>query len=407
MSRSVVLLLMLLFLFVPQWSAQEEDWPQFRGPGGQGHASSRGLPMEWSETKNIVWKVSLAGQGWSSPVIQGEKIWLTTSVDEGKSLRALCIRKSDGELLHDLEVFRQEELGRIHSKNSPASPTPVLEGDRIYVHYGAFGSACLRSDGTILWRTRFKYNHRHGPGGSPVLFQDVVIYNCDGTDIQFVAALDKFTGKERWKKFREGRMAYSTPLTIQVEGKPQLVSTGGDRVVSYDPLSGTEIWWLRYDGFSLVPRPVYGLGLVFIVSGYQQPVLYAIRPDGEGDVTDSHVAWTLKRGVPLNPSPLLVGEELYLISDRGIASCVDARTGKHHWQERLAGEFSASPVYADEKIYLLNEEGEATVLELGTEFKKLATNRLPGRTLASIAVHGGAIYLRTDGHLYRIEKRAS
>ena len=404
---ALFLLLFSLVLFQHKLSAQEEDWPQFRGPSGQGHATARGLPKEWSEDKNIAWKVPLPGNGWSSPVIQGEKIWLTTSVDEGRSLRALCLSRSDGKLLHDLEIFRQEQAGRIHSKNSHASPTPILEGDRVYVHFGAFGSASLRSDGRILWKHRFEYDHRHGPASSPVLFQDLLIYNCDGTDVQFVAALDKHTGQMRWKKFRKGRMAYTTPLTIQVEGKPQLVSTGGDQVVTYHPLSGEEIWRVRYDGFSLVPRPVFGLGLVYICTGYPHPSLYAIRPDGEGDVTESHVAWTLKRGVPLNPSPLLVGEELYMVSDRGIASCLAARTGKHHWQERLPGEYSASPVYADGKIYLLNEEGEATVLEVGKEFKKLASNRLPGRTLASFGVHGSAIYLRTDSHLYRIEKPSS
>ena len=401
---ALFLLLLSLVLTLSGLPAQEEDWPQFRGPGGQGHASARGLAKEWSETKNITWKVPLPGNGWSSPVIQGEKIWLTTSVDEGRSLRALCLSKSDGKLLHDLEVFRQEQVGRIHTKNSHASPTPVLDGDRVYVHFGAFGSASLRSDGRILWKHRFEYNHRHGPGGSPVLFQDLLIYNCDGTDTQFVAALDKHTGEVRWKTTRQGRMAYSTPLAIEVEGKPQLVSAGGDRVVTYHPLSGEEIWSVRYDGFSLVPRPVFGMGLVYIISGYPHPVLYAIRPDGQGDVTESHVAWTLKRGVPLNPSPLLVGEELYMVNDGGIASCVDARTGKHHWQERLPGAYSASPVYAEGKIYLLNETGEATVLEVGKEFKKLATNRLPGRTLASFAVHGRAIYVRTDSHLYRIER---
>ena len=406
-----VVLFLLLFLFplvpsFPQLSAQDESWPQFRGPGGQGHASARGLPSEWGESKNIVWKVPLRGNGWSSPVIKGEKIWLTTSVDEGRSLRVLCLNRNDGKLLHDVEVFRQEQVGSIHSKNSHASPTPILEGDRVYVHFGAFGSACLTSDGRIVWKNRLEYEHRHGPASSPVLFEDLLIYNCDGTDVQFVAALDKHTGELRWKKFRQGRMAYSTPLAIEVEGEPQLVSTGGDQVVTYHPLSGEKIWWSRYDGFSLVPRPVFGLGMVYICTGYPHPVLYAIRPDGRGDVTESHVAWTLKRGVPLNPSPLLVGEELYMVSDRGIASCVDARTGKHHWQERLPGEYSASPVYADGRIYLLNEEGEATVLEVGKEFKKLATNRLPGRTLASFAAHGRAIYLRSDSHLYRIENQA-
>ena len=265
MSRSALLLLILLVLFLPKLSAQEEDWPQFRGPGGQGHALARGLPLEWSETKNITWKVPIPGHGWSSPVIQGEKIWLTTSIDQGRSLRALCFQRSDGKLLYDLEVFRQDEVGRIHSKNSHASPTPVLEEDRVYIHFGAFGSACLRSDGSILWRKQLKYDHRHGPASSPVLFQDVVIYNCDGTDVQFVTALDKFTGKERWKKFREGRMAYSTPLTIQVDGKPQLVSTGGDAVVTYQPLQARKFGGCGTMVFPWSPGPFTGWAGLYLL----------------------------------------------------------------------------------------------------------------------------------------------
>ena len=398
--------LSFFFLILLQLTkGRAEDWPQFRGPDGQGHSSDRGLPLRWSETENIAWKVPIPGRGWSSPVILGEHIWLTTGVDEGRSLRALRLHGVTGRVLQDVEVFHKDNPGRIHAKNSHASPTPILEENRVYVHYGAHGTACLSSDGRILWKTELKYEHGHGPGGSPVLFQDLLIVSCDGTDVQYMVALDKQTGKIRWKRFRRGRMAYSTPLVIRVEGVDQVVSTGGDGVVAYNPLSGEEIWWLRYDGFSNVPRPVFGLGLVFICSGFDPPpFLYAIRPNGSGDVTQTHVVWSRKRGVPLNPSPLLVDEELYIVSDRGIATCLNARTGRTYWRQRLGGDFSASPIYADGRIYFLNEEGETTVISAGTQFKKLATNLLDGRTLSSMAVSGKSIYLRTDRYLYRIKE---
>ncbi len=398
----------MVFLVLLQATlAVGEDWSEFRGPSGQGHSSERGLPLVWSETKNISWKVPISGHGWSSPVIQRDQIWLTTALDQGHSLRAICLAPDKGQILHDVEVFRKDNPGSIHSKNSHASPTPILEGNRVYVHYGANGTACLSDDGSILWKTKLEYQHGHGPGGSPVLFQDLLLISCDGTDIQYIVALDKHTGKIRWKRDRGGRMAYSTPLIIRVNSTDQLVSTGGDRVVAYNPLTGKELWWVRYDGYSLVPRPLFGLDLVFICSGYSPPYLYAIRPDGKDDVTESHVVWRVRRGAPLNPSPLLVGKELYMVSDRGIASCLNATTGESYWRERLGGEFSASPVYADGRIYFLNEEGQATAVSPGTEFKKLATNSLDGRTLASMAVFEQSFYVRTDRHLYRITKSSS
>ena len=400
-------LLLISLTLSSSLSLRAADWPQFRGPDGQGHSSEHDLPLEWSEDKNIAWKVPIPGLGWSSPVIQGDRIWLTTALGEGRSLRAVCLHRKDGRTLNEVEVFLKDNPGRIHSKNSHASPTPILEDDRVYVHFGAHGTACLSSDGQILWRTELKYNHAHGPGGSPTLFGDLLIVSCDGTDVQYVVALDKQTGQIRWKQSRgKGRMAFSTPLLIQEQGVDQLVSTGGDRVVSYDPPTGKELWWFPYDGFSLVPRPVHGLGLVYVCSGYNSPVLYALRLDGRGDLSGSHLAWSLSKGVPFNPSPVLVGQELYIVSDNGVASCLDARTGKVLWKERLKGNFSASPLAAPERIYFLNEAGETTVLAPGKEFKKLATNSIDGRTQASLAVTNNSIYLRSARFLYRIEEAA-
>jgi outer membrane protein assembly factor BamB len=378
------------------------DWPEFRGPTGQGLSDESGLPLTWSENRNVRWKTAIPGRGWSSPVIQGDQIWLTTATEEGKSLRAICVDRQSGAMLQNIEVFRLNVPGRVNAKNSLASPTPVLDGDRVYLHFGAFGTACISQSGKILWRTQLEYdNGQHGPGGSPVLYEDLLIVNCDGMSVQYVAALDKWTGRIQWKQYRKGSHAYSTPLIVRLAGGDQLISPGAFRVVAYEPRRGKEIWHVLYgDGFSNVPRPVFGNGLVFICTGFQQPSLLAIRVDGHGDVTKSHVDWRLDRGVPLTPSPLLVGEELYLINDNGIASCLDARTGKEYWQQRIGGSHSASPLYADGRIYFLSEDGQSVVIAPGKEFKILATNQLNGQTLASMAVSGGAIFLRSSSHLY-------
>jgi outer membrane protein assembly factor BamB len=360
--------------------------------------------MVWSETKNVRWKTAIPGRGWSSPAIQGDRIWLTTATEEGKSLRAISVDRNTGAIMQNVEVFRLKSMGNLNSKNSQASPTPALEGDRVYLHFGAFGTACLNQSGAIVWKTRLDYdNGQHGPGGSPVIYDDLLILSCDGQDTQYVVALDKLTGKVRWKKYREGYQAYTTPLVVRLPAGDQVISPGAFRAVSYEPRTGKELWQVRYgDGFSNVPRPVYSDGLVFICTGFQQPSLLAVRLDGRGDVTKSHIKWTLKRGVSLTPSPLLVGEELYMVSDNGIASCLNAKSGDPNWQVRLGGNYSASPIYADGRIYFLSEEGESVVIAPGKEFKELARNQLDGPTLASMAVSGGSIFVRSQTHLYRL-----
>jgi len=392
------LFLLLSLLFVVQ------DWPQFRGPTGQGVSEERGLPLSWSETKNVRWKTAIPGRGWSSPVIQGDRIWLTTATDEGKSLRAIAVDLKTGAILQNVEVFHLKSAKLANSKNSFASPTPVVEGDRVYLHFGAFGTACITQSGEIVWKTRLEYdNGQHGTGGSPVIYEDLLIVSCDGNDVQFVVALDKTTGKVRWKKMREGYQAYTTPLVVSLSGGDQLISPGAFRAIAYEPRTGKEIWQVKYgEGFSNVPRPVYGHGLVFICTGFQQASLLAIKPDGHGDITKSKIEWRLDRGVPFTPSPLLVGNELYLVSDNGIATCVDAKTGQELWRARVGGNHSASPIYADGKIYFLSEEGESVVIAPGRELKHLATNQLDGPTLASMAVSSSSLFIRSATHLYRI-----
>ena len=382
----------LVILLTLEWMrplAPAGDWPQFRGPDGQGHSSEQGLPIEWSEQKNVVWKAPVPGRGWSSPVIGGGRVWLTTAttVQKDTSLRLMAFDVETGKPALDFEVFKFRGTDLQNPKNSHASPTPILEGDRVYVHFGAQGTAALTTSGQMVWKTKLSYESQHGNGGSPELSGDLLVINCDGFDQAYVIALDKNTGKTRWRTDRREphSQAYSTPLTITVGESDQIVSVGAFNAAAYDPRNGREIWRVSYaDGFSNVPRPVFGAGLVFIATGFNQPSLLAVRPDGKGDVTKSHVAWKLSRGAPLTPSPLLVGDALYVVSDNS---------------------FSASPLYADGRIYFTDEDGRTIVLKPGPPPEALAVNTLDGTTLASIAVASKSLFIRTATHLDRIAER--
>ena len=397
----------VLLLALASVAAAPSDWPEFRGPTGQGLSRERGLPLQWSEAQNIVWKTPVPGLGWSSPVVADGRVWLTTSVwtRDGASLRVLAYDIASGDELVNAEVFRVLDARLRNPKNSLASPTPILEGDHVYLHFGADGTAALTTAGEVVWSRRFPYESQHGNGGSPVLYGDLLILSCDGYDEAFVIALDKRTGEIRWQtpRRRPWSQAYSTPLVIRVGERDQVVSVGAFRAAAYDPESGHEIWRVGFgDGFSNIPRPVYRHGLVYITTGFQQPSLLAVRADGIGDVTRTHVVWELTRGAPHTPSPMVVGDELYVVSDGGIASCVDALTGTPHWRERLGGNYSASPVFADGRIYFQSEDGKTIVIAPGREFQKLAANTLDGAMLASMAVSNGSIFIRTDSAIYRI-----
>lgn len=394
-------------------AASATDWPEFRGPTGQGISTATDLVTEWSPTKNVAWKVAVPGAGWSSPTISGGQIFLTTGVtntDGGVSLRALAFAVATGRALWDTEIFSATEASvqPVHPKNSPASPTALVEGDRVYLHFGHHGTACLDRSGKILWRTNsLRYDPLHGNGGSPALVGDLLVFNSDGTKDPFVAALDKSTGQLAWKSPRTAKVrqyfSFCTPLVITVNGRTQIITPGSGAVSALDPKDGRELWHARYgNGYSVVPRPVFAHGLLFIATGYNRADLLAVRADGEGDVTDTHIAWRTTKGAPLTPSVVVVGDELYAVADSGVATCFDAKTGTVRWQERLEGNYSASPIAAEGKIYFLSEDGVGTVVKASRTFEKIATNKLGERTLASYAVADGALFIRTAGHLYRI-----
>ena len=395
------------------------DWPQFRGPAGDGHATETNLPTTWNETTNVAWKTAIPGKGWSSPVLHRGRLYLTTAVplDPGSgsagelSLRAVCVDAATGNIVWTNKVFTQGATApKIHNKNSHASPTPLVAGNRVFVHFGHQGTACLDLEGQVIWQsTAHSYQPVHGNGGSPVLVNGLLIFSCDGADEPFVVALDAATGKQVWRFDRPGdpvkKFSFSTPAVIEVGGQKQVITPGSGVVNALDPATGREIWRVHHDGYSVIPKPVFGHGLVFVGTGYDAPTVIAIRPNGRGDVTGTHLEWTAKRGAPHAPSPLLIGDELYLVSDKGVATCLEAKTGREHWQERLGGNYSASPVFADGKIYIQSEEGPAIVIAPGKTFHKLADAGFKERTLASYAVGESALFIRTEKNLYRVEQR--
>jgi outer membrane protein assembly factor BamB len=390
------------------------DWPQFRGPNGDGVSQATAAPLHWSAKEHVDWKQAIPGGGWSSPVLSRGKLYLTTAVPDangGISLRAMCLNAADGRPNWDVEVFRPESSAaqQMHSKNSLASPTCLIDGDRLYVHFGHMGTAALDLAGKVVWKqTTLKYKPRHGAAGSPVLVDGLLVFNCDAEENPFLAALDRDSGDVRWKTDRRTsavkKFSFSTPTIIEVDGAKQIISAGSGFVGAYNPKDGAEIWKVRYgEGYSVVPRPVFAHGLVFVASGFEKAILLAIDPkDAKGDVTESHVKWQHDRGAPLTSSVVVVGDEVYFVSDNGVASCLDAMTGKVHWTERLGGDFSASPVFAAGRVYFQSEEGTTHVVAADTTFQELATNEIEERTLASAAVSDDALFLRSESHLWRI-----
>ena len=392
------------------------NWPQFRGPRGDGHAESTGVPIRWSETEHIRWKAPIHGRGWSSPVVWDNQIWLTTATADGRRMSVLCLRRDNGATVHDRLLFHVESPREIHATNSYASPTPVIEPGRVYVSFGSYGTACLdTATGKVLWQRRdLPCHHWRGPGSSPILFDNLLIIHFDGYDYQYVVALDKQTGNTVWKVDRDIdyqtddgdlKKAFCTPTVIRVDGQPQLISPAARAAIAYDPRSGRELWRIHYANHSATARPIFGHGHVYINSGFGKARLYAVRIGGSGDVTDSHITWTADRGIGSKPSHLLIDDLLYVVHDRGQMLCLDAHRGQHVWHDRLGGNFSASPIYVNGYIYCFNEEGVATVLRPGREFQVVQVNRLDDGCMASPAVSGRSLLVRTRQHLYCIEDR--
>jgi len=426
-GRSVLMLFFLL-----GWLAARADWPEFRGPWGDGHVSAPGdtqpigLPLHWSETENVKWKTEIPERGWSTPVVLGDQVWLTTATPDGRDFFAICVDAPTGRIRFNEILFHSdnpEPLG--NNVNGYATPSPAIEAGRVYVHFGSYGTACLDTStapNKTLWKRQdLPCRHYRGPASSLVLFENLLILTLDGVDVQYHVALDKMTGQTVWKTDRsvawndenvpgqmakdgDLRKAHSTPLIVKVNGKFQMLSAGAKAAYAYDPRSGRELWRVRYDAWSAAPRPIYRQGKAFIITGFGgKTELWAVRVDGQGDVTDTHVAWKFDKMVAKTASPILVDDLLYLVSDDGMVTCLEAETGNQVWRERIGGNYSASPIAADGRVYFFNQQGKTTVLKPGRTCEIVATNLLETGLMASPSVDGKAFILRTKTHLLRIE----
>ena len=417
----------------------EDEWTQFRGPGSQGRSTSTSLPVHWSENENIRWKSPVPGEGHSSPVISGDQVWITTALSDPLTeeeeqellskrknartlklagrlqLQALQFDRDSGKLEQQITVFSVEEPEPKHALNSYASPTPVIVGNHVYVHFGSYGTACIeRHSGNVIWKNdTLRVDHSNGPGSSPAVWDDKLIIHFDGTDQQYIAAFDRATGDIAWKTERSGEMnptgemkkAYGTPLVIETEDCPLVVSPAADWVYGYDARDGREIWKASYGklGFSTVPCPVASEDTVYVATSFMQSRLLAVGFSGEGDVTDSHIRWTSDRQIPQKPSMILSDDRLIFVSDRGIVRSISTKDGSDIWYGRLKGEYSASPLLANGRIYFFNQSGVATVIEDSGTLQELAVNKLDDGFMASPAVADDALFLRTTSHLYRVE----
>ena len=405
------------------------EWPEFRGPWGNGHAVAPGetrplgLPLRWSETENVTWKTAIPHRGWSTPVVLGGQVWLTTATEDGHDFFVVCVDAATGKILLNKKLFhadKPEPLG--NNVNRYASPSPAIEPGRVYVHFGSYGTACLdTATRKVLWeRTDLPCRHYRGPASSVILFENLAVLSFDGVDVQYTVALDKASGRTVWKTdrstvwddiqadgqpFREGdyRKAFCTPLVVDAGGKPLVISLGSKAGFAYDPRTGREVWKTHHHSHSSSSRPVFGNGLAFVTTGRGRPEMWAIRIDGQGDVTDTHVAWKVRQGVPETPSPVLVDGLLYMVSDGGAVTCLEAATGERVWKGQIGGNYAASPIYADGRLYFFNQQGKTTVLKPGRAYEVLATSKLASGFMASPAVAGRALLLRTRTHLYRIE----
>ena len=415
MLSNRLLILMSVITVSISFASAAESWSAFRGPEGDG-VTARPLPVEWGPEKNIAWRTEIPGEGWSSPVTTGERIYLTAAIPSGDeenqrfTLSLLILDAESGEIVKTVPVMEQtdERPARIHKKNSHASPTPIIHDGKIYVHFGYQGTACLSLDGDILWANRDLYfKPTHGNGGSPVLTAGHLIFTCDGDAEPKIVALNAATGELVWSTPRpvsaKKTFSFCTPTVIEVDGRVQVIAPGSDCVLALDPTTGATIWDVRYVGYSVVPKPCYDRGLVFISTSFDSSKMLAIRPTGEGVVTDTHVVWQLDRNIPKTPSMIAHEGLVYSISDDGIAMCVKAETGDLVYRKRIGGNFSASPLLAGNNLYFTSEDGVTTVVRSGLEFEEVGSNDLGERTLASLGVIDDSLLFRTVSALYRIQ----
>ena len=411
--RSPLTFALLLLLSFPLMA---ENWPRFRGPSADGIHELAELPTQWSEDKNVIWKSETPGKGHSSPVIWGDQIWMGTALNDGHDLHALCFNRK-GELLYNVKLFHVEKLEASNTLNSFASPTPVIEEGTVYLYFGTYGVAAIHTDsGKNKWtRQDINLNHQEGPGSSPILYNNLLIFHCDGYDVQHITALDTASGEEVWKTTRSldlsgvgnhARKAFVTPVVRRVNNKDLLISPAAQGCYAYDPNTGKEVWRISYYGFSAVPQPVFEGDTAFIVTDFGRPQIWAIDISGKGVLGDDDVKWKYTTTCPSTPSLIVKDGLLYFVADKtGVASCIKTENAELVWRDRIGGSFSTSPVATDKHIYFFDRSGTTTVLELGNEYKVISRNELSSGCMASPAIADNRLFIRTATHLYCLGRK--
>jgi outer membrane protein assembly factor BamB len=405
-----------------QASSQEKNWTHFRGSNLNGIAAAKNIPLKWDES-SIKWKIQIHDNGYSSPVVYDNQIWVSTAKPDGKELYAVCIDFRTGEIIYNIKVFTPDEVEGKHSLNTYASPTPCIEKGFVYVHYGSLGTACINtSNGSIVWkRTDFKCKHVQGPASSPVIYKNLIILHFEGTDVRYIVALDKSNGKLIWKSDRPaelyeplteiGRKAYTTPLLINVKGRDMLISNGSAVCIAYDPNNGKEIWRVVNGAESTIAMPITEKGIVFWYAGYMVAgdgssftELLAVNPDGTGDITRTNVIWKKRDGLSRNQclTPVVKDGLIYTINTRNMLMCLDAVTGEEVWSTHVTSNYDASPIYVNGNIWFFSVKGEAMAIKAGRKYEVVAQNQMDSGIWATPAILRNSVILRTQKYLYRI-----
>ena len=428
MNRNSHFLLWLVLLWALPMLAQTQEnnssWTHFRGSGLNGISSGSGFPLTWNDSTHIAWKAPIEGKGWSSPVVLDKQVWLTTADKEKKEMRAICLDLESGEQIHNKLIFTPEKLFRIHAINSYATPTPAIEKGRVYVHFGRYGTACLNSaTGEKLWeRTDLPVEHIQGPGSSLLIYKDKLIVHLEGTKVQQILALNKLTGETIWRTERPrelydpmleiGKKAYITPIIIQVKGRDLMISNGSAACIAYDPDTGKEVWRIIQGEDSTISMPVESNGRLFFYTSFVTEAgdnkfaeLFAVDPDGEGDIGGTHILWRMKAPILQLSTPVVVGDYLYTVDAKGVFYCLGASDGQVIWSENLKDKFHSSPLYADGHIYVSSTRGETLVYKAGAKPELVSKNVLEGEIWATPAMIEGALLIRTSEFLYRVEER--
>lgn len=422
--KKLLLIICLDLVICGSAFSQDKNWTHFRGSNLNGISATSGIPLKWDDS-SVIWKTEIHGKGHSSPVVYDNQVWITTGTPDGKELYAVCTDIETGKIIHDIKLFTAEKVEGKHSINTYASPTPCIEKDRVYVHFGSLGTACVKTtDGSVVWkRTDLKCKHVQGPGSSPIIYKNLLILHYEGTDVRFIVALDKTTGEQVWRTDRPeepyealpqiGRKAYVTPLIMKVRGKDLMISVGSAACFAYEPATGKEVWRVVRGAESTVPMPVTEKGIIYYYTGYmvddEAPnftEFLAVNPDGKGDITATNIIWRKRDNQNTNQmlTPVIKDGLIYTMNTKNMLMCIDAKTGKELWSERQKANFNASPVYVDGNVWFFSVKGDVICIKAGRKYEVLAQNVMDSGIWATPAFVRNSAIVRTEKYLYRIGK---